>query len=79
MTQKPRLLVLNGTCLDVLENHKDWLGTLQLDIIADPKYRHMDLKDADEVLSGADALILPTVINTTAQCIHKLCGTQDGS
>src|SRR4029079_3674240 len=47
---KPRLLVLNQTCLDVIDRHREWIAAQGFDLIEPP---------AAESLHDADAVILP--------------------
>jgi len=67
---KPRILLLNGTCLDVLDQHKDWLKTLSADIVADPSFRTIKPDQVDSILKDADALILPAMIRNLPLAEH---------
>jgi phosphoglycerate dehydrogenase-like enzyme len=56
---KARILILNGTCLDVAEAHRPWLASLNADIVADPRYRRISPDQIDDILAGAQAIIVP--------------------
>ncbi|MBN1343816.1 MAG: hypothetical protein JXQ73_14125 [Phycisphaerae bacterium] len=60
MTGKPRILILNATCLDVAESYRDWIATLDAEIVADPSHRRIDPDRMNEVLAGASGAILPS-------------------
>jgi len=57
---RTRILILNGTCLDVVEHHRAWLASLEAEIIADPSHRHIDPDRMGDVLAGAQGVIVPT-------------------
>lgn len=59
---RPRIFILNATCLDVFDRHAEWLSTLNADIVADPAFRTMSADQLDAELRSADALILPASI-----------------
>jgi D-3-phosphoglycerate dehydrogenase len=64
------LLILNGTCLDVIEEHRAWLNSLDAEIIAEPSFRTMKDSEVDAILAGADALILPAPIRNLPLARH---------
>jgi len=59
VTDKGRILILNGTCLDVAGDYDAWLADQPADIVADPSYRHLKPDEVQAVLSDADAAVLP--------------------
>jgi len=56
---KPRLVILNPTCLDVLDAHRDYLDARGVRWTADPVFRSLRPDQVNDVLADADALILP--------------------
>ena len=59
MSANPRILILNGTCLDVAGSYEAWLTGQQADIVADPAYRQLRSDRVADVLAGAAGAILP--------------------
>jgi len=59
MKRKPRLVILNPTCLDVIDDHREWLGSLEIEVVADQAWRSLTAADLAGVLDRADAAILP--------------------
>lgn len=57
-----RLLILNPTCLDVLEVYRDYLNGQPIEWAGDGAFRSLLPDRLDEVLGGAHALILPAAI-----------------
>ncbi len=70
MKSKPRILILNGTCLDVIEDHREWLNSLDAEIIAESSFRTMKESEVDGILAGSDALILPAPIRNLPLAKH---------
>lgn len=64
MSDKPQLVILNPSCLDVLEAQRAYLDTLPVRWQADDFFRTLKPADIDRVLDAADALILPASIRT---------------
>ena len=62
MKSKPRLVILNPTCLEVLAAHRARLDRLSLDWRAEAGFCSLQESDVDSALQGADALILPAAI-----------------
>lgn len=58
--KKPRLLILNATCLDVVEEHRAWIEAEGVELVADQKFRQLDPEQAMALLREADAVVLPT-------------------
>jgi D-3-phosphoglycerate dehydrogenase len=70
MSARPRIVLLNPTCLDVLDQHREWIGTLGVDFVADETVRHLQLRQVDSVLGSADAVILPASIRSLPDAGH---------
>ncbi len=64
MNRKPRLLILNPTCLEVLEAHRAHLDQSGVEWVAEPTFMSLRAGDADIALADANALILPSSIRT---------------
>ncbi len=62
MNQKPRLLILNPTCLEVIEAQRAYLDQSGVEWVANPSFMALKSADVDAVLEGANALILPSSI-----------------
>lgn len=61
---KPRLVILNPTCLEVIEAHWAHLDQSGVEWGASPSLMSLKPADVDSVLTGASALILPSSIRT---------------
>ena len=70
MSERPRLVILNPTSLDVLEAHRDHLDASGVTWIADPEFRSLRQDRVDQVLAGADALILPSSLRNLPLAEH---------
>jgi len=66
----PRITLLNPTCLDVLPLHRDWIGTLGVEFVANEAIRTLQLEQVDTIFEGADALILPAMIRSLPHAEH---------
>ena len=64
MTPKPRLAVLNATCLDVVEEMRDWIESLGVTLMADQAYRRLDAAGIARVCREADGIILPSSVRS---------------
>lgn len=64
MTAKPRILVLNSTCLDVIESHREWIEAQGVEVVASDSFRHLKPKDLDSLLPGTYALVSPPPISS---------------
>ncbi len=62
MSERPRLLVLNPTCLEVLETHRAFLDASGISWAGDPAFAALGERQADAVLEGAEAVILPAAV-----------------
>lgn len=60
--KKPRILILNATCLDVVETHRSWLDSLNAEFVYDSSFRTLTPQQADDILADADGLILPAAV-----------------
>jgi D-3-phosphoglycerate dehydrogenase len=60
VSRKPRIAVLNATCLEVVEDLRGWAESLGIDLQADRSLGTMSVDDVDRAVVGADALILPS-------------------
>jgi D-3-phosphoglycerate dehydrogenase len=56
---KPRLVVLNGTCLDVVDDYRDWIASQGVELDAQQSYRSLNEVESLGVTRDADAIILP--------------------
>jgi len=70
MNDKSRMLILNPTCLDVLDGHRDYLNAQHVEWVADPTFRSLKPEQVDEVLAGAHALVLPASIRNLPLAEH---------
>ncbi len=59
MNTKPRILVLNGTCLDVAGSYAQWFASLDAEIVTDPSYRQLKPDQVNDVLADAHAAVVP--------------------
>lgn len=59
---KPRLLILNPTCLEVIEAQRAYLDQSGVEWVANPSFMTLKSADVDAALEGANALILPSSI-----------------
>lgn len=59
MKRKPRIVILNGTCLRVAGLYRGWLDGLAAEIIADPSHAALEPDQMDDVLNGACGVVLP--------------------
>ena len=64
MKRKPRLLVLNATCLDVVDPLRDWIASLGFELLADDAYRKLDSDGALNLLRDAEAVVLSAAVRT---------------
>ncbi|MEO7158295.1 MAG: NAD(P)-dependent oxidoreductase [Vicinamibacterales bacterium] len=59
---KPRLAILNPTCLDVVEEHRAWIEAAGVELLADQSNRDLSASAVTELLRDADAVILPAQV-----------------
>ena len=62
MSDKPRLLVLNPTCLDVIDAHRPWIESQGIQLLAEQSYRTAPQGAIVELLKRSDAVVLPAAI-----------------
>jgi phosphoglycerate dehydrogenase-like enzyme len=59
MDSRPKLIVLNATCLDVVDGLRDWIESLGVELCADRALGTMSVEETDRAVQGTDAWILP--------------------
>jgi phosphoglycerate dehydrogenase-like enzyme len=64
MSDQPHLVILNPTCLDVLEGHRAYLDAQPLRWTARESFRHLAPAEVDDALRDAEAIIVPSSIRT---------------
>lgn len=64
MRTTARLLVLNATCLDVIETERAWVEAQGVQLLAEGSFRDLGLEQAGALLGNADAVILPAAART---------------
>ena len=57
MSEKPRVLLLNPTCLDVVDSHQDWLAQLPIDLDAKQSYRQITQPQLRLLMNEAEGII----------------------
>ncbi|MEO6436040.1 MAG: NAD(P)-dependent oxidoreductase [Tepidisphaeraceae bacterium] len=62
MSRLPILLVLNPTCLDVVESQRPWIESQGVDLHADQANRSLTIEQTGEALKRCDGVILPSAI-----------------
>lgn len=70
MKRKPRLVILNPTCLEVLAAHRTYLDATGLEWRAEPGFCSLQERDVDSILAGVDGLILPASIRDLPRAQH---------
>jgi len=55
----PHILILNGTCLDVFDDHRAWVESQGVDAVAESRFRGLSRADLAEVLRNAHAVVGP--------------------
>src|SRR5256885_17037176 len=70
MTFQPTLLVLNPTCLDVIDEHRAWISAQGVELLADQSYRAAPLEQILDPLKQSDAVILPSAIRSLPLAEH---------
>lgn len=64
MNRSPVLLILNPTCLEIIESQRQWLENRGVRVWADQEYRNYNASQIRDVLLQADAVVLPAAIRT---------------
>ena len=67
----PRILILNGSCLDVVERLQEWIVAQKADIVADNSFRSLSADQLDRVFQGAHAAILPSAVSLSSHHLKK--------
>ena len=65
MSKKPRVLLLNGTCLDVVAAHGSWLDQWNIELVADDAFRDIPPDQLTLLLREADGIIGPAAHSLT--------------
>jgi phosphoglycerate dehydrogenase-like enzyme len=64
VNQAPTLVVLNGTCLDVVDSQRAWIESLGVKLLAEQRYRSADAAEIRALCQQADAVILPASVRS---------------
>ncbi len=59
---KPRLLVLNGTCLDIAAAHRAEIEAAGVEFVAEESFRSLTAAQLGPLLAEADAIVLPAAV-----------------
>ena len=59
MSSPPRIVVLNGTCLDVAERCRVAIEVRGVELVARDAFRDLSADDVSAALRGGDAVVLP--------------------
>jgi D-3-phosphoglycerate dehydrogenase len=70
MITKPKIVILNGTCLDVLDEHRAWLDAQDWEWVAEDGFRTLRPDQVDATFQDANALILPVNIRNLPLAEH---------
>ncbi len=70
MKRRQRLVILNPTCLEVIESHRADLDASGVEWIGGPELCRLREADVDAVLGGANALVLPAAIRNLPLAAH---------
>jgi D-3-phosphoglycerate dehydrogenase len=70
MSERPALLVLNSTCLDVIDAHRAWIESQGIELLAEQSYRTAPEEMILAALKRADAVILPAAIRNLPLAQH---------
>ena len=57
---RPRLAVINGTCLDVIDQFLDWVRDQGVEPLADSSLRNAGPEQLAEILAGVEGVVGPT-------------------
>lgn len=71
MSTKPRVLLLNPTCLDVVDAHGDWIAGLPIDLVVDQSFRKLDDRGLRSLLAEADGVIYPASLPIRAEQMRE--------
>ncbi len=56
---KSRILVLNATCLDVVERYRDQIESRGVELVAEQRFRSISIEQTAALVREADAVVLP--------------------
>jgi phosphoglycerate dehydrogenase-like enzyme len=70
--KKPRLVVLNGSCLDTIEDHREWAEKQNIEFIAESGNRVRDIEEIIAALEGAQAAVGPFGGNLPARFFERV-------
>jgi len=70
MSTRPKFVILNGTCLDVLEDHRAYLDAQEWEWVAEDRFRSIKTDEFDAAIEDAHALILPTAVRNYPLAEH---------
>ncbi|MGH9161402.1 MAG: NAD(P)-dependent oxidoreductase [Vicinamibacteraceae bacterium] len=71
MSSRDRILLVNRTCLDVLEDHREWLAGLDVEVTADPSWHGITAAALDDVLKDADGVVGPSPLPLTPERMER--------
>lgn len=57
---RPRLAVINGTCLDVIDQFLDWIRDQGVEPLADSSLRNASREQLAEILADVEGVVGPT-------------------
>ncbi len=57
--RRPRIVILNQSCLQVIAHLQDWINTLPVDVHIDQRLGLASLPEIEAAVGGADGLVLP--------------------
>jgi len=58
---------LNGTCLDVVDEHRQWLAGLPVDVVADPAFRRLTSRQLASLLPDFEGIVMPAATRITPE------------
>jgi D-3-phosphoglycerate dehydrogenase len=67
MAEKPRILLLNGTCLDVVDEHRKWLADLPVDVVSDPTFRWLTAEQLGSLLPDVEGVVMPAAARVSPE------------
>ncbi len=67
----PRIVVLNGTCLEQVRAEADWLAAQQMELLADPSAPQLDAQRLATLLTDVNAAIGPCSPTITTEFMAK--------
>lgn len=75
---RQRLVILNPTCLEVIDAHCQRLDASGVEWLGDPAFASLGVPRVEDVLAGANALILPASIRNlpSAEMMQRHAGLQ---